>query len=97
MQHIAPNAAFYLGTQLIPIFMGRTFEIKYAFEFSKTKLNQYLQSNSIKKAHINKRNFNMRVDEIRKSFKINDGGDDYLFFCTNHIGLKMVYHCLKPN
>jgi hypothetical protein len=47
------------------------------------------------KANITVRNFPLSVAEIRKKYKIKDGGDDYLFFTTNPNGEKIVVQCRK--
>ncbi len=92
LNQLAKNTAFYIGLNWVPDFMGRVFEIQSGFEFSKSKLKHYLKTNQIEKANITKRNFNLSVEEIRKLFKLKEGGADYLFFGTNQDGKRMVYH-----
>ncbi len=95
LEQLAINSAFYIGNHIPPEFMGRSFEIVKAFEFSKSLFQQYLKNEKLVKANITKRNFVLSVEEIRKAYKIKEGGKDYLFFSTLSNGTRMVYHCIK--
>ena len=75
-------------------FMGRVFTIRTEMEFSKSALKNYLARNSITKANVTCRNFPVKPEELKKTFRLNDGGDDYFFF-TVLKGEKKFYHCLK--
>jgi hypothetical protein len=66
-------------------------------EFSKTTVKQYLATTKIKKANISKRNFPLEVGELRKMFKLSEGGEDYLFFTTNEQKEKLMFHCKKTD
>ena len=77
-------------------FMGRAFLIKNTLEFSKSTLSKYLKENNLVQANITRRNFKQTVEEIRKVFKVTDGGDDYLFFTTDGDGKRLVFHVTKP-
>jgi len=72
-------------------FPGRVFRIERVVAFNKKEIQQL----QLKKANITIRNFPMSVAEIRKKFKIKDGGEDYLFFTTDMNGEKIVVHCHK--
>lgn len=72
-------------------FPGRVFKIERVLTFNKKEIQQL----KLKKANITTRNFPTSVAEIRKKFKIKDGGEDYLFFTTDMNGEKIVIHCRK--
>jgi hypothetical protein len=55
----------------------------------------YFKTNHITKANITRKNFVLKVDEIRQVFKMEDGGDDYLFFTTDGVGRKIMLHGVK--
>lgn len=95
LYQIAKNTAFYTGLSPKENFIGRQFKIKTSFQFSKSKFSAYIKVQELHKANITRRNFNLSVEELRKVFKIKEGGNDYLFFGTLHDGVKMVYHCEK--
>jgi hypothetical protein len=92
---IGKNSSFYTSDFLLENFIGRSFQIIEQFEFSKSKLKTYLSKKALVQANITKRNFPLSVDEIRKSYKIKEGGKDFLFFTTLQNGQRWVYHCQK--
>jgi 16S rRNA G966 N2-methylase RsmD len=75
-------------------FPGRVFEIKNSFSYNKTDMKQYLEN---QKANITTRNFTDTVENIRKKWKIKDGGDVYCFFTTDENNNKIVLICNKIN
>ena len=75
-------------------FPGRTFEIKKVFSYSKQEMKTNLENT---KANITTRNFPDSVDDIRKKWKINDGGSTYCFFTTDLNNDKIVLLCSKIN
>src|SRR5690606_15504549 len=77
LQKLDQHSHLYTSNQLVAEFPGRTFEIQQAVPFSDFK-----KSNDIKKANIVAKNFPLKVDDIRKKFKITDGGEDYLYFTS---------------
>lgn len=73
-------------------FQGRKFEIIQEINFQKKDLKQYIQN---KKMNISTRNFPLKPDEIKKKYKIQDGGATYAFFTTNLNNEKIVLLCTK--
>ncbi|PTX43041.1 hypothetical protein C8P64_1567 [Christiangramia gaetbulicola] len=73
-------------------FPGRSFKIIDIKEFKLSELKRYFKS---KKANITTRNFPETVENIRKKFKIKEGGNDYIFFTTNMRNEKIVIFCNK--
>lgn len=69
------HSHLYTSNEIIK-FPGRTFKIGEIVEYSKKKLKRF---NGVK-ANITCRNFPESVADIRKKFKIKDGGEIYLFF-----------------
>lgn len=92
---LAANSMLGVSNQLVPGFMGRSFKIDHVFPFGKSAFTSFLKQHNITHANITKRNFPAEVADIRKQFKIADGGDRYLFLTTNQAGQKMVYACSK--
>lgn len=95
LNQIAAESAFYLGNINPESFMGRAFKVIYAFEFTKSATKDYLKQTQLTQANITRRNFILSVDEIKRLFKIKDGGDNYLFFTTDALGKKMCIHAVK--
>jgi hypothetical protein len=63
-------------------FFGRKFRIKEMFEFNKRLFKAFIEEENIHQANITIRNFPDSVDSFRKKWKLNDGGDKYLFLTT---------------
>ena len=74
------NSNLYTSEQLIPDFPGRIFEVETSAPYNK-KVKQTLLSD-VEKASIAVRNFPLSVAELRKSLKIADGDETYLFATT---------------
>ncbi|MGV8812530.1 MAG: THUMP-like domain-containing protein [Gelidibacter sp.] len=74
-------------------FPGRAFKIIKTVPYNKKALKKL----SIEKANITTRNFPEAVQNIRKTLKIKDGGEHYLFFTTNINNDKVLLVCLKAD
>jgi hypothetical protein len=73
-------------------FPGRVFKIDQTFDYSKKEMKQFLENT---KANITTRNFPETVENIRKKWKIKEGGNCYAFFTTNANNTKIVLLCTK--
>lgn len=82
---IHQHTHLYTSEELVENFAGKTFKI------INTKLFQnFKASKALAKANVVTRNFHLKPEEIKKQFKIKDGGELYLFFCTNDKEQKVV-------
>ncbi len=88
-----PHSHLYTSTECI-YFPGRTFEIQKVFPYSKKEMKAHLENT---KANVTTRNFPDSVDDIRKKWKIKDGGTTYCFFTTDLNNDKIVLLCTKIN
>lgn len=95
LQLISTNCVYLLSDELKGNFFGRSFKIVEQLGFSKSTVKKYLKDNGIIKANIAKRNFPLSADEIKKLFKVSDGGNEYLFFTQNSRKEKIFFHCRK--
>ena len=73
LKKLAANTHLYTSDKLIS-FPGRRFKLKGIISTSDLK--------KIPKANVAVRNFPLTVDQIKKKYKILDGGDNYLYGCT---------------
>lgn len=85
------NSHLYTSKSL-KTFPGRSFKIAEIKQYKDSDLKRYFKN---KKANITTRNFPESVEQIRKKFKIKDGGEDYVFFTTNPEEQKIVIVCKK--
>ena len=72
------HSHLYTSEHLID-FPGRRFKVDNKILYNKSRIKKL----GIKKANITTRNFPETVRQLRKKFKILDGGNQYLFFTTN--------------
>ncbi len=89
---IDPKTAYYTAPYPVEDFMGRQFIIVNSLPFAKAGVAAYIKQHGLQKANVAKRNFRLSVDEIKKLFKIKDGGNEYLFF-TQQGSKGIMYHC----
>jgi 16S rRNA G966 N2-methylase RsmD len=85
------NSHLYTSDSLLE-FPGRVFEIQANFPYHKEHLKQKLQN---QQCNITTRNFPETVENIRKKWKIKEGGTDYCFFTTDLNNQKIVLLCTK--
>ncbi|WP_224483147.1 THUMP-like domain-containing protein [Robertkochia aurantiaca] len=83
----------HLYTSSKPVeFPGRSFLIERILPYNKKLLKKDAE---LQKANITIRNFPDTVNQIRKKTGIKEGGEKYLFFCTDLQGKKIVIVCSK--
>lgn len=90
MTKLHRHTQLYTSDQLIS-FEGRRFIIDEIIPYQKAEMKP-LEG---KKMNITTRNFPLSVEDIRKKWKIKDGGDTYAFFTTNNQNEKVVLVCSK--
>ena len=85
------HSHLYTSDELID-FPGRAFEIEKAISYSKNDMKTELLN---QQANITTRNFPDTVENIRKKWKIKNGGNLYCFFTTDKNDNKIVLICRK--
>lgn len=85
------HSHLYTSNNLID-FPGRQFVIEAAIPYSKAEIRRGI---TFDKANITTRNFPETVQQLRKKWKIKDGGSRYLFFTTVENDKKMMLICSK--
>lgn len=91
LNKLQKHSHLYTSDELIA-FPGRIFEIENCIPYNKSEMKNYLEN---KKANITTRNFTESVENIRKKWKIKDGGNLYCFFTTDENNSKIVLICTK--
>lgn len=82
---LAKNSHLYTNDEVID-FPGRRFEIIKVFPYNRKEMRAFSKSS----ANVSIRNFPESVAQIRKKWKIKDGGNDYLFFTSLENNERMV-------
>ncbi|MBF4472315.1 THUMP-like domain-containing protein [Flavobacterium sp. HJJ] len=85
------HSHLYTSDELIP-FPGRIFQIEKCIPYNKSEMKIHLEN---QKANITTRNFTDTVENIRKKWKIKEGGNLYCFFTTDENNSKIVLICNK--
>ena len=85
------HSHLYTSDELID-FHGRKFQIDAIVSFQKNEISQHIQG---KKMNVSTRNFPIKPEEIKKKYKIQDGGTVYAFFTTNLNNEKIILLCTK--
>ena len=91
LKKLHQHSHLYTSNELIS-FPGRVFEIQEIVPFSKVEMKSKLEN---QKSNITIRNFPDTVENIRKKWKIKDGGELYSFFTTDVQNNKIVLLCKK--
>lgn len=85
------HSHLYTSENLID-FPGRRFEVKKVISYNKNEMKNELVN---QQANITTRNFPETVENIRKKWKIKNGGNLYCFFTTDVKDNKIVLICSK--
>ena len=85
------HSHLYTSDELIE-FPGRKFQIDAIVSFQKKEISQHIQG---KKMNVSTRNFPIKPEEIKKKYKITDGGTVFAFFTTNMNNEKIILLCTK--
>lgn len=91
LEKLALNSHLFTSDELTD-FPGRRFEVLKVIPYTKPIMKKTLYGI---KANISTRNFPETVSELKKKWKIKDGGDLYLFFTTDVNSNKLVLFCKK--
>lgn len=78
----------YTSGKLNSNFIGRSFKLKKTWNYG-----AFMKENTVRKANIICRNFPLSPETLRKKLKINDGGEEYLLFCTGRKNELLVLNC----
>lgn len=84
----------YTSEELVENFPGRVFKVDEVINYDKKLLAKLIPEC---KANIATRNFKEDVAQIRKKTKLKDGGNKYLFACTNMENKPAIIICSKVN
>ena len=93
VQKLAMHSQLYTSEDYVDGFPGRGFKIMGVCKPDIREISKHLPSD---KANITTRNFPAKPEELRKKWKIKDGGDHYLFVTTLADQSKVVIVCVKP-
>ncbi len=94
VEKLHPNSHLYTSEDVVE-FPGRIFEVLENTDYSGKKMERQLAALVGRKCNITVRNFPLTVAQIRKKWKIKDGGNNYCFFTTDLDDRKIALFCKK--
>jgi 16S rRNA G966 N2-methylase RsmD len=91
LEKLHPNSHLYTSDSFSEDIPGRVFEVIREIVQPKKELKEYFPSG---KVNVIARNFALSPDEIKKKFRLKDGGDDYLI--ATKVGERYrVFYCRR--
>lgn len=93
VQKLAMHSQLYTSEKYVNDFPGRGFQVVAVCKPDIREISQHIPGD---KANITTRNFPAKPEELRKRWKLKDGGDHYLFATTLADQSKVVVVCVKP-
>lgn len=93
VQKLAMHSQLYTSEKYVNDFPGRSFQVVAVCKPDIREISQHIPGD---KANITTRNFPAKPEELRKKWKLKDGGDHYLFATTLADQSKVVVVCVKP-
>lgn len=88
LQKLHPNTHLYTSVNLIKEFPGKKLLIKEIFSPAKKEIKKRIDEG---KVNVIVRNYPMGANDIKRKFRLKDGGDDFLVFCEiEGQGLKVI-------
>ncbi|WP_437919573.1 THUMP-like domain-containing protein [Sphingobacterium sp. LRF_L2] len=90
LQKLHQHSHLYTNNVPLYAFPGRLFSV-----YATYSLAQFKKEIKIKKANVVAKNFPLKVEELRKKFKIKDGSDDYLYFTKLENDNLVVIHARR--
>lgn len=95
MQKLHRDSHLYTSKERVGSFPGRLFRVETVEDY-KSNSFKLLQS-EFKQINLSVRNFPIKPDEIKKRFKLIDGGDNYLFCTTLNNNSRVLIRCTKAS
>lgn len=90
------NTVDYLtSNSLVEHFPGRTFRVVATERYKPRTFNSFLQRHGIRGAAIQRRDFPLSPEELRRKYRIPESQSDYLFFTRDQEGELISVYALK--
>jgi len=88
---LAINSHLFTSDRFIE-FPGRSFKVNKVIPAKKKEVYKYLPT---KQANVSTRNYPLKPEQIKKKYKLKDGGSNFVFFTQNFNNEKIVLICEK--
>lgn len=88
VEKLHQHTHLYTSYKLNTDFIGRSFKLIKVWNYG-----TFIKEHTFRKANIICRNFPLSPEILKKKLKINDGGEEYLLFCTGSKNELLVLNC----
>ncbi|HWR00458.1 MAG TPA: hypothetical protein VN371_01235 [Chlorobaculum sp.] len=87
---------YLTSNSLVEPFPGRSFRVEECLPFKPKSFMSELERRGISKASIQRRDFPLSVEELRKKYRLGESSERYLFFTKDGSGGLVCLICRKP-
>ena len=96
IQFLNHTVDYLTSNSLVEPFPGRSFRVEECLPFKPKSFRSELERRGISKASIQRRDFPLSVQELRKRYRLGESSEHYLFFTKDGSGGLVCLICRKP-
>ncbi len=97
LKFISQSAVYLTSGKYKEDFPGRSFRIREVLKYNAKEVTKYLSAQNIASANISRSDFPNKPEELKKMFRLKDGGHDYLFFTKDMNSNLLFIHAEKSS
>ena len=96
LEFLNGSVDYLTSERFVEDFPGRVFRVEEWLPFKPKSFGAFLRDRAITGAAIQRRDFPLSTDEIRKKFRLRESSEVYLFFTKSADGSPICLYCRKP-
>jgi hypothetical protein len=96
LEFLNGSVDYLTSERFVGDFPGRVFRVEECMPFKPKSFGPFLGSRGITGAAIQRRDFPLSSDEIRKKYRLRESSEVYLFFTKSAEGSPVCLYCRKP-
>jgi hypothetical protein len=96
LEYLNNSVDYLTSDRLVEPFPGRSFRVEECLPFKPKSFRSELSARGIAKAAIQRRDFPLSVEELRKKYRLGESSEEYLFFTKDASGDLLCLWCRKP-
>ncbi|MEI8032443.1 MAG: class I SAM-dependent methyltransferase [Chlorobiaceae bacterium] len=97
LEFVNHTVDYLVSDTLIESFPGRGFRMVECVPYKPKTFKAFLKRNGISGASIQRRDFPLSSQELRKLFRLRESDRNYLFFTRDAEGSAVCFYCVKPS
>ncbi|NTV07155.1 MAG: hypothetical protein HGA81_00910 [Chlorobium limicola] len=95
--YVSNTVDYLTSNRFVEGFPGRTFRVVASDRYKPKTFRSFLQRHGIRGAAIQRRDFPLSPEEIRRKFRLRESHCDYLFFTKDSAGESICVYAVKPS